>query len=139
MSYTWRIANRDDFPDIYALMAETPYWKEWGIEGINRRIVYPLGIGHLIIFHDKAGKLCGFLTLAHMNEESESQQNVGVRQCDWRSGNNLWVVDFVAPKGGCFRMLRIVTRAMNKDISKTARYFRRKYLQTREVLCQAAH
>lgn len=136
--YTWRIANRDDFPSIYELMCETPLWKEWGLSGIVRRVKDPLAIGHLVTFYDKAGALSGFLTLAHMSEASERHQNtVGILPGDWQSGDRLWVVDLVAPKGGCFHMLRIITRAMNKDISKTARFFRKKYTEIREVQCRA--
>lgn len=136
MQYDWQIANKDDFPSLYELLCNSSLWKEWGIEGINRRLSYPLSIGHLVKFCDKFGKLCGFITLAHMSEESEKRQaTIGVQNPDWRSGNNLWVVDLVAPWGGCFSMLRIVTRAMNKDISKTARFFRKKYSQIRQVRC----
>lgn len=139
MKYTWRIAAKDEFPEIYALMCGTSLWKEWGIEGIKRRITDPLTIGHLVVFHDKNGKLSGFLTLAHMSETSEKHQHsVGILPGDWQSGDRLWVVDLVAPQGGCFHMLRVITRAMNKDISKTARFFRKKYNTIREVLCQVA-
>lgn len=139
MQYTWKIASRDDFPSIYELICQSPLWKEWGIEGIKRRVTDPLSIGHLVTFFDKAENLSGFITLAHMNAESEKHQaTTGVQPSDWRSGGNLWVVDLVAPKGGCFQMLRIITRAMNKDISKTARFFRKKYEQIRSVKCQVA-
>lgn len=140
MQYTWRIAVKDDFPSIYELMCGTPLWKEWGIEGIKRRVTDPLNIGHLIMFHDKAEKLRGFVTLAHMSEQSENHQHtVGILPGDWQSGDRLWVVDLVAPQGGCFHMLRIITRAMNKDVSKIARFFRKKYEQVRRVcVCPVA-
>ena len=136
MKYTWRIAAKDEFPEIYELLCDTPLWREWGVEGIVRRIKDPLRIGHLIVFHDRDKKLSGFLTLAHMSEASEKHQpTIGILPGDWQSGDNLWVVDLVAPKGGCFHMLRVITRAMNKEVSKTARFFRKKYTEIRKVRC----
>ena len=134
MSYTWKIASKDEFPSIYELLCKCGLWLEWGIEGVKRRVTDPLNINHLISFYDNAGKLCGFLTLAHMNEEAESHQaTVGVLPQDWRSGKNLWVVDFVAPYGGCYQMLSVVMRGVNPTVSKTARYFRKKTNQIRQV------
>lgn len=109
-------------------------WLEWGIDGINRRITDPIKIGHLITFYDESQKLCGFLTIAHMGEDSEGHQKTyGVLPQDWRSGKNLWVVDLVAPYGGCMRMLRALIKSVNPAISKSARYLRKKTMAIREV------
>lgn len=131
MKYSWKIAGDADYPSLYQCASSL----RWNIEHITRRLVIPLSLGHLISFYDEIGRLAGFLTLAFLNPVTESHQaTIGILPADWKSGNRLWVVDLVAPNGGCAQMLRAIVKDINRNIIHAARYFRLKHNQVREVV-----
>ena len=125
--YSWKISSPEELNNIKSLV-------DWNEHEVYRRISFPLAIGHLVSFFNQAGKLCGFITLGFLNEKSEENMlTIGVQPSDWKSGNKLWVVDLVAPEGGCPQMLRTIMKYIDPKISKTALYFRGKYKQRRMV------
>ena len=134
MSYFWHIANDTEFNDIYSFLLNSPIKTQWGEADVKRRIITPLFLGQLIVFTNMDGKICGVITLAFMSDQAAAhQETTGVQDTDWRSGDQLWVVDFVANDGGGASMLRLLTRALNKEKYNEIKYFRLKYAETREV------
>ena len=126
--YAWKISSPGEFNSIKSLV-------DWDEHEVCRRISFPLAIGHLVAFYNQMGKLCGFLTLGFLNDESENNLvTIGVQNTDWQSGNKLWVIDLVAPEGGCPQMLRTIMKHCDPKVSKTALYFREKYKQKRKVI-----
>jgi hemolysin-activating ACP:hemolysin acyltransferase len=133
-SYSWKIADQDDFHAIYTLIYNSKFRTAWGVDDVRRRIIIPLFLAQLITFYDKDEKLCGFVTLAFMDTVSaDHQATVGILPNDWRSGPHLWVVDLFANDGGGAQMLRALMRDMDRTAYKSVRYFRLKYRKLAEV------
>jgi hemolysin-activating ACP:hemolysin acyltransferase len=133
-SYTWKIAERTDFPAIYSLLYNSELKSKWGVDDVRRRVGVPLILGQLITIYDEAKKLVGFLTCAFMNKESaEHQGTVGVLPEDWRSGSDFWVVDYFASNGDGRKMLTTVMRDLDRAMVRQVNYFRLKYQQIRKV------
>ena len=133
-TYHWQIAQDGDFHAIYALLYNSPLRQSWGIDDVRRRMIIPLYLGQLVIFYDQDKNLCGFLTLGFLNDIAEEHQGtIGIQSYDWRSGKQLWVVDFVATDGGGMKMLRTITRDLDTKQYGEVKYFRLKHKQLRSV------
>lgn len=129
-TYVWRIAQQNDFHRIYALIFNSEYRQKWGVDEIRRRVIIPLFLEQLIVFYTpyEDGKLCGFLTYALMDGDSACHQSsVGVLPFDWRSGKQLWVVDFMATNGDGRKMFATLRNDVKCAIAEPLRYFRAKY------------
>lgn len=129
--YTWKIASPEEFSRISDLFLASELGEGRGYNDIQRRISTPLLLKHLITFY-RGDEFCGFVTIAFLSDEAEKHMDTaGIQAPDWRSGDNFWVVDYVAsPKADGYKMLRLVT----KDLRiKKARYFRQKFTEIREV------
>lgn len=129
--YHWKIASPEEFKPICALFLASELGRIALEPDIKRRISIPLAFAQLITFY-KDTVLCGFVTVAFLNEEAETHmETTGIAANDWRSGDIFWVVDYVvSPQFDGYKMLRMVT----KDLQvKKAKYFRDKFKETREV------
>lgn len=129
--YRWKIASPEEFNDVCRIFLASELGKSALYPDIKRRISIPLSLAQLITFY-KNDKICGFVTVAFLNEYAEKHMKTcGILASDWRSGDIFWVVDYVvSPECDGYKMLRMVT----KDLKvKKARYFRDKFKETREV------
>lgn len=134
MSYQWRIANQDDFPSIYSLIYNSNDRVHWDLEHIKRRVIIPLFLEQLIVFENMHKKLCAFLTYAMMDGQSACHQStIGVLPADWRSGAQLWIVDFFSPFGDAPKMISKLRNDVGETIKEPMRYFRLRYNQTRRI------
>lgn len=130
-SYTWRIAEKADFPAIYTLLYNSELKSKWSMDDVRNRVGVPLCLGQLMAFHDEAKTLQGFLTYALMNKAAAAHQaTIGIQHSDWQSGSNFWVVDFVGEAKG---MLRTALRDLGRFIGGNVHYFRLKHQQIRKV------
>ena len=124
---TCQLASPQEFIPICNLFQASKIGGD--ISEVRRRITIPLLLQQLITFY-KNGKICGFVTFAFLNEESEKHMaTVGILPNDWRSGSNFWAIDFVALHSG-YEMLRLVTKKLGV---KTCKYFREKQQRVKEV------
>ena len=122
MTFSWRIAEQTDFHKVNKLLIDAGQC--WDKEHLYRRVVLPLFLEQLIIFEDK-DRICGFLTYALMNGVSACHQAViGVFPADWRSGEQLWVVDFVALGGDGDKMLAKLKEDIRNAVKSPLRWFR---------------
>lgn len=134
MKYSWCVEKEDAFHALYALIFNSDLKSKWSAIDIRRRIVIPLFLGQLLAFYDEEEKLRGFLTYAFMdNFCAAHQSSVGILPADWRSGQDFWVVDLVAPNGEGDLMLRTVVRDFREADIGAVHYFRIKYKEKREV------
>lgn len=132
--FTWRIANQSDFHAIYALIYNSGNRPHWDLEHIKRRVIVPLFFEQLIVFENAHKKLCAFLTYALMDGQSACHQStLGVLPADWRSGKQLWIVDFLSPFGDAPKMILKLRGDVGDVIREPLRYFRLKYQQTRRT------
>lgn len=132
MSYKWRIASQDDFHQIYSLIYNSEARPLWNLKEIKRRVIIPLILEQLIVFYDDNRKICGFLTFAFMNDQSAFHQaSDGISAADWRSGHQLWLVDFLAAFGGVEEMFSKIRRDCRDAIDQPMRYvrFKRKRIE----------
>jgi hemolysin-activating ACP:hemolysin acyltransferase len=129
--YRWQIGTIEESEQCRDLF----FASELGINAtedtIRKRIKIPLYLKQLITFY-RNEVMCGFVTVAFLNDEAETHMaTTGILASDWKSGENFWVVDFVAhPFSDGYKMLRMVT----KDLGvQRAKYFRHKHCEIREV------
>ena len=135
-SYTWRIAQQNDFHKIYSLIFNSDQRPLWGINEIRRRIIIPLFLEQLIVFEadDSHETLSGFLTFALMNGASACHQStIGVLPQDWRSGPQVWVVDLFCPNGDGVKMINGIRRDVAAAISEPLHFFRLKERRVRRM------
>lgn len=129
--YNWKLASLNDFEELRGLFLSSELGRNSNDFEIQRRIATPLLLKHLIgFYHNKV--LCGFVTVAFLDVEAEKHMpTYGIQASDWRSGDNFWVIDFIAhPRCDGYKMLRMVTKDLNV---KKAKYFRHKHKEIREV------
>jgi len=125
--FTWRIADQSDFHPLYSLIYNSDDRPRWDLEQIKRRILIPLFLEQLIVFEDEHDRLSAFLTYALMDGQSACHQaTLGVLPADWRSGKQLWVVDFLSPFGCARQMLHKLRRDCSGATEQPVRYFRLK-------------
>lgn len=129
--YNWGLARPEEFRALQDLFCASGIWSG-EFHDIQRRVVAPLSIKHLISFKENDGNVIGFVTFAFMNDAAEKHMpTTGILPMDWKSGDNFWVVDFiVSPEHDGYKMLRSVTKGLGV---KKARYFRHRNKEIREV------
>lgn len=133
-TYSWRVAEQSDFHKIYALIFNSKNSPKWNVDEIRRRVIIPLFLEQLISFYDEEDNFRGFLTFALMGEFSGSHQStVGILPYDWRSGNQLWLVDLFCPFGDGPKMLAKIKGDVEDAIDYPMRYFRLKHKQVRRI------
>lgn len=133
-SIFWRVGQQDDFYELFALVYSAKDNLKWSTDDIRRRLIIPLFLDQLIVFFDDDEVVLGFLTVAFMNDFSAAHMpNIGILPNDWRSGEQCWVVDLVAPHGDGNRMLFRITTDLKGTAWENVKYFRGKYKQLREV------
>lgn len=127
--YTWQLASPEEFKQIKDLFLSSNLGR--GDYDIHRRISVPMLLKQAISFY-RNDVFCGFVTVAFLSDEAERYMpTTGIRASDWRSGDNFWVVDYVAhPEYDGYRMLRMVTKDLHVQ---RAKYFRHKHCEIREV------
>ncbi|AXH15458.1 toxin-activating lysine-acyltransferase [Malaciobacter mytili] len=60
------------------------------------------------LYKDKDNKPVGLILWAYVNDEVDKRLQLGVGKLgldDWNSGDNLWIIDLIAPLGGGDKML----------------------------------
>lgn len=131
MTYSWRFATTDDYIPVCQLFRTSGIGRD-ELGDIQRRVITPIILNQLIAIYDHIGKLCAFISFAHLSDEAEQHMAIdGINASHWRSGKNFWAIDFIVQKGhDGYKILRNITKAMG--ITK-AKYFRHKHREIREV------
>jgi cytolysin-activating lysine-acyltransferase len=84
------------------LMARSPIHRHLMITDLEWLVLPPIMLGQFRLWQDN-GKPLGFTSWAYLGEEAEDRiVNKGIRRLmptDWKSGDALWLIDFVAPFG----------------------------------------
>lgn len=122
--YTWHLAQPEEVNGVCELFRTSGLWNGQ-VGEIQRRIMTPLLLKHLITFYNEKSELCGFVTFAFLSEDAEKHMpTVGILTQDWKSGDNFWAVDFVVKSGeNGYKMMRGITRNVG---AKKVRFFREK-------------
>ncbi|MBU6338512.1 MAG: toxin-activating lysine-acyltransferase [Rickettsiales bacterium] len=88
--------------DVTALFLNSDYHKNFRIVNMWKEVVVPLTNGQYRIYYNKQNLPTVFVSWAFMSDEvSEKYQtgNYSLNHDEWKSGNNLWLMDFIAPFG----------------------------------------
>ena len=83
-------------------MSQCTRFKDMRLSGIQRLILPPMRLGQYKIYSDKEVPI-GYASWALLSDElSEGYRNntYKIKAQDWNSGDNLWLVNVLCPKGG---------------------------------------
>ncbi len=90
------------------LMSRSPLHKHLMVTDIEWLLMPPIMLNQLHMWQDQ-GRPHGFASWAYFGEEQEERiANKGIRRLmptDWKTGEALWLIDFVAPFGGQEKMV----------------------------------
>ncbi|AQS64782.1 toxin-activating lysine-acyltransferase [Agrobacterium tumefaciens] len=85
------------------LMSRSPLHKHLMITDIEWLVTPPIMLGQFHLW-ERAGNPFGFASWALLGEEAEDRiVTKGIRRLmptDWKSGDQLWLIDFICPFGG---------------------------------------
>lgn len=91
------------------LMSRSPLHKHLMITDIEWLVTPPIVLGQFHLW-EKGGNPVGFASWAFLGEEAEERIIAkGIRRLlpsDWKSGEQLWLIDFLSPFGGQDAMLK---------------------------------
>lgn len=99
--------------EVLELLAASPIHSRWSPSDIERLIAAPGRTGNLLLFRDR-GRLVGLLTFALLTEEAERgflRRSRKLQPGDWRAGDRLWFIDFIAPYGHASQILNGLRRS----------------------------
>jgi len=89
------------------LMSQSPMHKHMMITDIDWLVTPPIVLNQFRLWQNEGAPL-GFATWAYLGEEAQERiVDNGIRRLmptDWKSGENLWLIDFVSPFGGQEKM-----------------------------------
>lgn len=100
-----QIANVERYKligEITSLMLASNVHRRYLIDDIGAMFLPAIHLNQFRIYKNKNGDPVGLITWAFLSNEIEEQFQKGKRNLkldDWKSGNNGWVIDFIAPFG----------------------------------------
>ena len=93
---------RSDLEIVFYIMSQCTRFKDMRLSGIQRLILPPMRLGQYKIYSDKEVPI-GYASWALLSDElSEGYKNntYKIKAQDWNSGDNLWLINVLCPKGG---------------------------------------
>lgn len=79
----------------------SPYHRRWKVASVERLVIAAIDIGHFIVYEDNARPV-GFVTYAFLSHQVENKllnREGAMLPEDWKSGEQPWVIDVLAPFG----------------------------------------
>lgn len=100
------------------LMSRSPMHKHLMLTDIEWLVTPPILLGQFRLW-ERAGNPFGFASWAFLGEEAEERiVEKGIRRLmptDWKSGEQLWLIDFLSPFGGQEPMLKELREKIHPD------------------------
>lgn len=78
------------------------------ISDVEWLLLAPISKEQFRLYKDAEGKPVGLILWAFVNEEVNKRLEMGIGKLgfnEWQSGDNLWIIDLIAPLGGGDKML----------------------------------
>ncbi len=96
--------------EVFWLLRRSPRHAGWGPDEVERKLLRPLTLGQARVFHRRDMPV-GLATWAWLDAAAATllEKEGRVAPDGWRSGPDLWIVDFVAPFGDA----RAITRDLH--------------------------
>ncbi|AWY40748.1 toxin-activating lysine-acyltransferase [Pseudomonas putida] len=83
----------------------------------------------ILIFFDKSSRPIGYVTWAHLAEDSEERllkhRDFTIHPSEWNEGGRTWIIDFCVPFGGVKEAVRILKNYFQDENIKTVCWARR--------------
>ena len=98
------------FGEVCELLAESQIYGHWRMDKVIKTFVPPIAHKQALVFR-KGGKMVAIVTWAWVSDDALEDLKSGKRRIDlddWKSGENLFFVDFLAPYGGVSKIMRHV-------------------------------
>jgi cytolysin-activating lysine-acyltransferase len=93
---------------VLFLMSASEVHREWTIEDLSRLVAPPLALTQCEIFV-RDGWPVAFISWAFLNKVAADGFIDGTRKLqpdDWSSGDQLWIIDIIAPYGDIRKVIR---------------------------------
>ena len=93
------VENNVDYKSILTLCLGSEVHRQWFVKDIERLFIKPLEDDLARLFY-RDGKIIGFGSWAFLSDEVQDAFKSGSRKLqseDWKIGNNIWVIDAIAP------------------------------------------
>ena len=103
--------------EIVWLMSQSQVHKSFFISDLEWFVMTPVILKQFRLFYDK-DKPIGVVFWGRVSDEVEQRLAQGtskLRPQDWKSGDNLWVVEVIAPFGGAEEMVKDLKAAVFPD------------------------
>lgn len=101
------------------LFSHSPIHRQLFVQDLEWRVFPPVILGqHKLVVDSKVGGLpTAYASWAFLSAEVERtyRETHRLRSNDWRSGDSLWLVDFVTPFGGTEALLEELCYQVHKD------------------------
>ena len=94
---------------IATLMLASEVHKKYLIDDIGAMFLPAIHLSQFRIYRNKDGDPIGIVTWAFLSEEIEEKYQKGERSLkleDWKSGDNGWIIDFIAPFGHAKQIIK---------------------------------
>lgn len=88
--------------EILWLMTRTPSHRHFFIADAEWLIFPPIARAQFRIYRDEKGSPAGCVLWATLSDEVQARVESGTTRlapADWNSGDNLWIIDVIAPQG----------------------------------------
>lgn len=114
------------FCDVVYLICRTHRAHRWRLNDLPRLVIPPLRLGQAHLFYER-GRPLAYVSWAWLSGIASDGFEDGSRLLkaeDWRSGENLWIVDLFAPFGHVGKISRFLREELS-PLASTARSLRR--------------
>ena len=90
-----------DLEKILHIMAMSPRYRDFSSRYIVTYVIPPLRLGQYRIYHDEEVPFCyaSWAMLSDELSEKYGENKYRIKNSDWNSGNNLWLVNMLCPNG----------------------------------------
>lgn len=112
--------------EITFLLSASPLHQNAAIGKISQNIWTPLELNQFRIYRKRDNPV-GFVSWAYLSDELEQQYIAGPTELkleDWRSGNNLFFIEFIAPFGHTRQIIQDLTTHIFPDRTAKSLRFR---------------
>ncbi len=133
-----QIADARTLGSAVWLFSHSKLHRNLAMHGIHRWIL-PLLKHKQFLLYEVDEKPRGFITWAYLNEETETAYVESVRTLApemWKSGQSLWMIDFVAPFGDGMAILSDLRKNVFPD--KKGKYIRARFGTQNTRVCHAS-
>jgi len=126
---------------IIMLMMDSPIYLADPLWVIQKYLIGPFLSNQAIVMFDKDSNLIGYASWAWLTEEKQeayTQDSNCLEPQDWTAGDNLWLVDVLAPQQGAIELMNftrehVAAQGHKGKTVKFKRYFDIKNFKIQEV------